>query len=127
MESWLATHALEVIFAVIVTASSGSVGLTKRLRRQARELRAENGRLRRELSRTRNEHSLSLEFNMKDRLTIQDLAEMVHDYRKQLNLPELNLLVHLNAKAEARFNTRRLSAGVHITSSQQPEDYLSDE
>jgi hypothetical protein len=127
MESWLASHALEVIFGVIVALSGGWIGLHKRLRRQYKESRAEAGKLKRELARTRQEHELAKEFNLKDRWTIEELAAMVHDYREQLGLPEQNILVVLNRKAEARLHARRLSASIHTTSSPAVEEFLSDE
>jgi hypothetical protein len=124
---WLSAHALEVLLATVVFLSSGGVGLTRRLRRLVKESRRELGQLRKENERLKRDYTLSLEFNLKDRWTIRELATMVRDYRGRLKLPEIDILLEVYTHAEAEMRARRLSASIHSTSSPQMEDFLSDE
>jgi hypothetical protein len=124
---WLSAHALEVLLATVVFLSSGGAGLTKRLRRQLQESRQESRKLRTELGRLRREHELSLEFNLKDRWTIRELAKMVRDARRRLGDPEGDILLEVYEMAEAELRARRLSASVHSTSSSDIQDFLSNE
>lgn len=127
MEAWLAKYALELLAVTIVALASGWVGLNKRQRRQLRESRAEARKLNRELGRVRREYGLALEFNLKDRWTIRELARMIRDLRKELGRPEGDILLEVYERSEAELNARRLSASLHTTSPPQIEDFLSDE
>lgn len=126
MSNWLAQHALEVIFAIIVALSGGWVGLNKRRERQLSECRARCRKQDQELKILRRDYHQSLEFNLQDRWTIRELAKMVRDLRHQLKLPEIDILLEVYTRAEAEMRARRLSASLHITSSPQAEA-LSDD
>jgi uncharacterized membrane protein YccC len=128
MDSWLASHALEVIFGAVVALSAGWAGLQKRRDRQLKECRSKCRKLTVDLERARRDYYQSLEFNMQDRWTIRQLAFKVSDYRKQLNLPEGDILLELYRQAEAESRARRLPAGIHITASrQEDEERFTDE
>ncbi|MFL6228041.1 MAG: hypothetical protein ACJ741_04620 [Pyrinomonadaceae bacterium] len=122
MESWLATHALEVLFTLIVATSGGVAGWNKRRDRQLKECRAKCKQLTADLKRARRDYGQSLEFNLQDRWTIRELAKMVSDYRRQLKLPDGDILLDLYRKAEAEIRVRRLPAGIHVTSSHPSEE-----
>lgn len=127
MEDWLATHALQAFSALVVALSGGAVGANKRLWRNLKACQKRCRKLQSDLKRAQTDYLQSLEFNFQDRWTIRELAKMVRDYRKQLQLPEEDILLEIYTRAEAETRARRLSASVHITSSPQIEESYSDE
>jgi hypothetical protein len=129
MESWLATHALEVLFGLIVATSGGVAGWNKRRDRQLKECRARCKQLTADLNKARRDYGQSLEFNLKDRWMIRQLGKMVREYRRKLGIEEGDLLLELYDQAEAEARTRQLAAGVgiHITTSHTTEESLTDE
>lgn len=68
-------------------------------------------------SRLTRDYIQALEFNMQDRFTIRELAMMVRDYRKQLNLPHADFLLELYERAQADVDAQRtdLQRSIHQT------------
>lgn len=127
MEAWLAKYALELLAVMVVSLVSGWVGLNKRQRRQLKECRRENRQLKTAKVRHDRDYILSLEFNLKDRLTIEELVQMVQDLRKRHGEPEGDILLEVLTLVRAKMRARLLSASVHTTSSAELEVFSSDD
>jgi hypothetical protein len=126
MLQWLSTN-WPVIFAVVVALAGGHVGLT---RKQARQLKECRQRCEKQAARIRmyaRDYTQVLEFNFQDRYTIRELGMMVQDYRKQLNLPETDILLTLYAKAEKEMKARRLASQHDSITRTYPPDSLVDD
>jgi NAD(P)H-dependent flavin oxidoreductase YrpB (nitropropane dioxygenase family) len=117
MQAWLASH-WELIFAICTAFAGGWIGVNRRRDRQLKECRENCRKLTARNKMLQRDYTQVLEFNFQDRYTIRQLGLMVGHLRKQLNLPEVDILLTLSVEAEQEMKARRLAAqhGIHQSS-----------
>jgi hypothetical protein len=118
MTAWLAAH-FDLVIIFFAALNGGWIGLNRRRDRKLEECRVLCKGQAKKIRMLQRDYTQVLEFNFQDRYTIRELAIMVSDFRKELNLPPEDILLVLGAKAEREMKARQLSAqresGIHRT------------